>query len=177
MTEKFKDIPDYDGDYQVSNFGNVKSLKYGKERILKFGHRGVRSHLIVLLCKDGKVKTYGVHVLVAMAFLGHKPDGMNSVVDHKDNNPLNNHVDNLQILEQDGNSSANRQNSSHHKTDCGVCWDKSRNKWRARIWIGDKDIHLGRFIDKQDGLNMYKKALASLHLYNGDNLQFRKQLK
>ena len=168
MTEKFKDVPDYDGDYQVSNFGNVKSFKYGKERIRKPGVNK-RGHLNVLLCKDGKVKTYGVHMLVAMAFLEHAPDGHKLVVDHKDSNPSNNYVGNLQLISQ-------RENISRSKTDCGVTWFKSRNKWQSQIVIGGKRVYLGLFTEKQDGLDMYQKALASLHLFNGDDKQFRNQI-
>ena len=166
--EIFKDIPGYDGVYQVSNYGTVKSLKYGKKRIRKPSINN-NGYLIVGLHKDGKRKTYGVHVAVAMAFLEHAPDGMNSVVDHIDNNRLNNHVFNLQII-------SNRENSSRGKTDCGVYWSKRDNKWRAQIKIGDKTVHLGRFIYKQDGLNMYQKALENMHLFDEDNKEFRNML-
>ena len=155
--EIFKDVPSYDGDYQVSNYGNVKTLKFDKEKLLKpiIDSQG---YLKVNLFKDNKAKTYRVHQLIAMAFLGHTPDGHKLVVDHKDNNPLNNHVDNLQLISQ-------RENTSHHKTDCGVNWDKATNKWRARIRIGDKRVHLGLFTDKQEGLDQYQKALENMHLY------------
>ena len=168
MNEIFKDVPEYEGIYQVSNFGNVKSLKYGKDRMMKHSLNG-RGRLQVTLCKDCKRKIYKVHQLVAMSFLGHTPNGYKLVVDHIDSNPLNNHVDNLQLI-------SNRENTSRGRTDCGVHWDKARNKWRARIWIGDKNVHLGYFIDKQDGINMYQKALENMHLYNGDKKQFKNQI-
>lgn len=167
MEEIWKDIPDYEGLYQVSNLGQVKSLNYnhtGKERILKTG-----------LDKDGyvrlnlfniKTKTERVHQLVAIAFLGHIPNGYETVVNHIDNNPLNNNIDNLELV-------STRYNSSCHKTDVGVHWDKSRNKWKTQIQINGKVICLGRFTNKQDGLDMYQKALANIHLYNGDTKAFR----
>ena len=169
MTEKFKDIPDYNGVYQVSNLGNVKSFKYGKEKLLKPAINSC-GYLNVILCKDGKTKSYKVHQLVAMAFLEHTPDGMNSVVDHIDNNRLNNYMDNLQII-------SNRENSSRNKIDCGVSWVKAANKWQAQIVIGGKVVHLGLFTEKQEGLNMYQLALKNIHLYNGDKKQFRNQIK
>ena len=168
MNEIFKDLPDYDGVYQVSNFGNVKSLKFGEGRILKPGINS-RGYLQVVLSKDCKKKGIKVHQLVAMAFLGHKPDGMNSVVDHIDNNPLNNHVDNLQII-------SNRENSSRGKKDVGIHWHKHANKWQAQINIGGKVIHLGLFTDKQEGLDQYQKALDNMHLFNGDKKQFKNQI-
>ena len=176
MREKFKDIEGYDGVYQVSNFGNVKSFKCGEEgRILKPGVNA-NGYLIVALCKDGKRKTCNIHQLVAIAFLGHTPDGRKSMVDHIDNKPFNNHVDNLQILEQDGNISATRQNSSRSKTDCGVYWNKRDKKWESKIRIGDKQVYLGLFTEKQDGLDQYKKALENIHLFNGDKKQFRNKI-
>ena len=53
--EEFRDIKGYEGVYQVSNLGNVKSLKYGKERILKTTMDGV-GYLKVMLYKDGLIK-------------------------------------------------------------------------------------------------------------------------
>ena len=63
MTEIFKDIEGYEGDYQVSDYGNVKSFKLDKEgRILKSNIDGA-GYLYVVLCKDNKQKTYRVHKL------------------------------------------------------------------------------------------------------------------
>ncbi len=168
MKEIWKDIPGYEGLYQVSNLGGVKSLsdRWGRERILKqCMHSTGRYYLN--LTKDGKLNSFKIHQLVAMAFLDHKPDGkLNIVVNHIDNNPLNNHVDNLELV-------SNRYNSSCHKTDVGISWDKTRDKWRTGIQINRKDITIGRYTDKQDALDAYQKALANIHLYDGDNKAFR----
>ena len=95
---------------------------------------------------------------------------MKYVIDHIDNNKLNNHADNLQIISQ-------RENTSVHKTDCGIYWNKANKKWQAQIWIGDKRVFLGRFIDKQDGLDKYQKALENYHLFSGDTKLFRNNLE
>lgn len=75
--EIWKDIDGYEGLYQISNEGNVKSLNYshtGKERLLKpASNRG--GYLHVQLCKDGKVKHHTVHRLVAQAFI-ENPDAL-----------------------------------------------------------------------------------------------------
>ena len=95
--EIWKDIPEYEGLYQVSNMGRVKSLKYnrsGKEKILKFG-KTKNGYLYVNLYKDGKVKHYDIHRLVASTFIPN-PDNL-SEVNHKDENKENNHVDNLEF--------------------------------------------------------------------------------
>lgn len=165
--EIWKDIPGYDGKYQVSNFGQVKSLKYNKERILKPGLNTQGYYICVL-----NNKTQRIHKLVAIAFLGHIPNGYKEVINHIDNNPLNNHIDNLEILKKEGTVSAQRKNSSIHKNDVGICWDKQMNKWRSKIYI-NKHIFLGLFTDKQDAIDMYQKALANIHLYDGDTKAFR----
>ena len=92
MEEIWKDIKDYEGLYQVSNFGKVKSIKFGKERILK-PVTDRHGYLLVSLWKNNKQKTYKVHRLVAEAFI---PNLYNlPQVNHKDENPLNNNVNNL----------------------------------------------------------------------------------
>lgn len=170
--EIYKDIPGYEGLYQVSNMGNVKSLNYnhtGKEKLMKPGINTNGYYRVTL--HNGKNKTTKkVHQLVAMAFLGHKPDGTHKVVvNHIDNNPLNNHVDNLEITTQ-------RINTMIHKIDVGVSLHKKTNKWRAQLIINKKNVHLGCFTDKQECLNIYQKAVANIHLYDGNNKNFRTML-
>ena len=75
--EIWKDIKNYEGLYQVSNLGRVKSLKFGKEKILK-AFIGPFGYLIVSLSKNGKLHTYNVHRLVAEAFIPN-PLGLSDV--------------------------------------------------------------------------------------------------
>ena len=94
IKEIWKDKKDYEGHYQVSNFGRVKSIKFGKERILKLRTDKKTGYLHVVLCKDGKAKAFTVHRLVAEAFL---PNPHNyPCVNHKDENKQNNNVSNLE---------------------------------------------------------------------------------
>ena len=100
MEEKeiWKDIKGYEGYYQVSNMGNVKSLNYrrtGKERIMKPGDNG-KGYLRVGLSKDGKRKSCKVHRLVAEAFIQFVPEANTSYeVDHKNTDRTDNRVSNL----------------------------------------------------------------------------------
>ena len=90
--EEWKDIEGYNGDYQVSTFGRVKSFKQGKTMIRKPQLR--RGYLGVNLFIDGKMKEIGVHVLVAQAFIPNpeqKPE-VNHIVGCK----FNCHVSNLE---------------------------------------------------------------------------------
>lgn len=92
--EIFKGIPGYDGIYEVSNYGRVKSFKRKTPKILKpaVNHAG---YLFVALSKDGKVKQYKVHRLVLMTF--NPIENMEELqVNHKDEIKTNNHLDNLE---------------------------------------------------------------------------------
>lgn len=90
--EQWKPIKDYENLYEVSNLGRVKSLHKGTERILNAGK--CSGYFFVNLYKDGKKKTHLVHRLVAQSFL----DNPHSLpcINHKDENPLNNRVENLE---------------------------------------------------------------------------------
>lgn len=71
MEEIWKDMPNYEGLYQISNLGNVKSLNYnrtGEERVLK-PVKVTKGYLKVKLCKNGEVKQYIIHRLVAETFI------------------------------------------------------------------------------------------------------------
>lgn len=104
MTEIWKNIKDFE-DYQVSNLGRVKSLKFGKERFLKF--KKDKGYLRVgLFNKKQKNIKKLVNVLVAEAFLDknnfkymsyEEKDKIKKLeVNHKDGNKLNNCVENLE---------------------------------------------------------------------------------
>ena len=99
--EIWKDIKYYEGHYQVSNLSRVKSIKFGKERILK-PVTDRHGYLIVGLWKNNKQKTYKVHRLVAEAFL-EIPEELKHLkgtrylqVNHKDECKTNNNVNNLE---------------------------------------------------------------------------------
>lgn len=104
MKEIWKDIPNYEGLYQVSNLGRVMSLhSYGgnSSRIMKPCGNGT-GYLKVMLCKNLQQKQYLVHRLVAMAFI---PNPNNyDFVNHKDENKMNNCVENLEWCTKSYNS-------------------------------------------------------------------------
>lgn len=94
--EIWKDVVGFEGRYQVSNFGNVKSLSFRNQKISKNLAQKVNNqgYKIVQLCERKRNIPFLVHRLVAMAFV----DNPNNypIVNHKDENPLNNNADNLE---------------------------------------------------------------------------------
>lgn len=159
MEEIWKDIPEYEGLYQVSNLGRLKSFKYGKEKNLKSPCNKQGYHMLNL-CKNGICKNMKVHQLVAMAFLGHKPKGMNIVIDHINDNPSDNRVENLQIVTQRFNARKTQgKYSSQYK---GVSWYTRSNKWVSHIEINNKRYHLGYFKNEYDAHLAYQNALQNL---------------
>jgi hypothetical protein len=91
--EIWKEITGYENLYEVSNLGRIKSLGNGKTKKEKIRKLGVDRYLIIRLCKNNLKKTIGVHVLVAREFIPN-PNNLPYVC-HKDDNPHNNHVENL----------------------------------------------------------------------------------
>lgn len=92
--ETWRPVVGFEGDYEVSDHGNLRSLKYGKVRPLRTYLWGP-GYLYCQLSKDGKSSPFSVHRLVALAFLG-MPDGDRDEINHIDGDKLNNHVSNLE---------------------------------------------------------------------------------
>lgn len=108
MKEEWRDIVNYEGYYQVSSFGNVRSVErdilrsnginqHCKSVILKSFQGKTCNYLSVQLSKDNHTEKFMIHRLVAYAFLGLKKES-NLEVNHIDGNTHNNRLDNLEIV-------------------------------------------------------------------------------
>ena len=101
--EQWKSIAGYEGRYEVSNLGRVRSLNYnhtGRAKILKPADNG-EGYLFVVLCKDGICKNMKVHRLVASAFI-QNPLNLETV-NHIDEDKTNNDVSNLEWMSRTDN--------------------------------------------------------------------------
>ena len=94
MAESWRDIPGYEGKYQVSNLGRVKSLPGGRRKgsVLSPG-RSSTGYRTVVLWSAGRGKSWQVQSLVLAAFVGPQPEG--SYIRHLDDDKTNNRLCNL----------------------------------------------------------------------------------
>lgn len=147
MTEVWKDVVGYEGVYQVSNLGRVKSLpkrdrlgRYYPEKIKSQVNNGT-GYLVVNLKHNGTQRMRTVHRLVAEAFLTN-PNGF-SDVNHIDGNKRNNQLDNLEFCTRQANMIHARRMGLHvnvgkRKVMCvekSIIFDSIKE---AEQWVGVK---------------------------------------
>lgn len=166
--EIWKDIEGFEGRYQVSNLGRIKSLAwegtmpngckrvYGdkilKPRIDKFGYTKV------CLRKDNKDFEIKIHRLVYEAF-----NGKTSLqIDHINNIKNDNVLSNLQALTQRDNLKKYHLSTNKSSKFIGVSYREKYNYWDANIWKNKKPHYLGRFKTEIEAANAYQEALANI---------------
>lgn len=129
--EEWKQVAGYEGLYEISNLGRVKSLKANKgkvrEKILRQG-KMKNGYLKVIFHKEGKVKTFLIHRLVATAFLDN-PSNLRCV-NHKDENKENNCVDNLEWC------------THQYNVNFGTCQKRISDKLSKQVYQYTKDEKL-----------------------------------
>jgi hypothetical protein len=161
MNEIFKTIPNYNGGYQVSNLGNVKSFKkYGgiTERILSTSSES-QGYLVVSLYLKGKKKTFHIHKLIQSAFeLGE------GNIDHINGIRNDNRLSNLRVV----TTRENNQNLECHRNGklVGANFDKrmsnSPRPWRAQIKINGKCSNLGAYATEAEANKAYMEKVRQL---------------
>lgn len=157
--EIWKDIVEYEGLYQISNYGNVKN-KHNKLLKLRKDKNG---YLIAYLYKNNIMKCKKTHRLVAQAFIPNihnKPQ-----INHKDGNKENNYVDNLEWV-------TNKENIIH-------CWENNFHKKKFgsdhdnAVKIKQYDVN-GNFIKNWNSIveasKYYDTTISNIwHCLNGYN--------
>jgi hypothetical protein len=165
--EIWRDIPGYEGLYQVSSEGRVRSLdreqphsRYGIQRlkgkeisptIQTGGYIGLGLH------KKGSVKSYPIHKLVAIVFLDHEPSGQDVVVDHINNDKSDNRLCNLQLISSRENSSKDRKPNSGFT---GV-YKRKNGRYVSKIY-DKKSICLGTYDTPQEAHEAYMNKLRDI---------------
>lgn len=179
MEEKeiWKAVPNYEGIYEASSYGRIRSLD---RKVLHGVGGGYRKRKGVMLKTDANINGAGymyttlanngahqkmaVHQVIAMTFLNHTPNGYKLVVNHIDGDRLNNHKENLEIVTTRENTTVKFKDRDKVLTSSyvGVCFDKTKKRWLAAITVGGKQIHLGYHKVEIDAHNAYQKALKAV---------------
>ena len=157
--EIYKDVIGYEGIYQVSNLGNIKSLKFNKERLLN-PCKDLDGYYKINLLINGLSKSRLVHQLVAESFLNHTRCKYKFVVDHINDNPTDNRLENLQVITHRENAYKTQgKYTSKYK---GVHWHKASNKWTSSISINGKVKYLGLFINEEEASEIYQNKIKEI---------------
>jgi len=167
--EEWRDIPNYEGLYQISDLGRVRSLerrvlsKEGRTRLVRARflkpNKTPNGYLKVVLAKEGSRYTVLVHHLVGMVFMDYEPKGQDLVLDHKDADKLNNRKTNLQTIPNRDNviKGTSRGVSKY----VGVSWHSRDGVWQAKIWKEGRRKYLGSFDSEEAAHEAYQNELKN----------------
>ena len=116
-----------------------------------------------------KGKIYYAHRLAWLAHHGVMP---NRSIDHINGDSLDNRIVNLRNISRQENQRNMKLSKANTSGVTGVVFDRERKKWAAQIKVGRKNIHLGRFEDKEDAIKA-RKAAEINHGYHKNHGQKR----
>ena len=146
MKEIYKEYP-LDKRYKVSNKGRVIGVK---GCVLK-GWIEANYHVVDVGGRNKKI-----HHLVAETFLNHTPNGHKYIVDHIDNNPQNNNLDNLQVTTHRENCSKDKKGKTSKYTGVSV---KPNGTWLSQVCLGGRVYYLGTYKTQEEAEMQYIDAL------------------
>lgn len=172
--EQWRAVPGFEGRYEVSSLGRVKSL--ARTANSWCGGRTVSARLLkqkigrggyceVSLSDGGRTYSYfTVHKLVMSVFGAAPKNG--EVVDHINGDKIDNRIGNLRLTNKRGNAQNQRRAMSHNGTGyLGVCFEKQTGKYKAAIRPdgGTQSVTLGRFETPEEAHEVYLRAKREVH--------------
>ena len=149
--EEWRDIDGYDGVYQVSDFGRVRSLKYGKVRVLR-ERKDKNGYVSVMLSKNNNQKRHRVHRLVASAFIPNC-DESKTVINHINEVKTDNRVYNLEWCDR-----------SYNQTYNDINWRRKNGIRRKIAKLYNQDLTYEQNIElfKENGIDCSKRTVLLL---------------
>lgn len=164
--EQWRDIDGYDGMYQVSDLGRVRSRYSGEWKVLRPAKIN-KGYLIVGLCKDGKRKGLTVHRLVANAFI-HNNDNSKTQINHINEIKSDNRVSNLEWCTASYNLRYN---------DLNLRKKNGKRRKIAKLYNPDLTIRQNLDIFKANGIECDEKTVRNLRKDLGLTNNKRDKLK
>lgn len=161
MEEIWKDIPGYEGIYQASTEGRIRSLKRNKELMLKISPVE-NAYPIVSLHSNNIKKTFRLHKLIAITFLNHISAKHELVIDHINGIREDNRLKNLRIVSQRENTLFGYDKKNTSSKFRGVGWHKNSKKWISKIYIDKKIKNLGYFDTELEAHEAYQRELSKI---------------
>lgn len=159
--EIWKDIKGYEGLYQASNLGRIKSLK---NNIILKGWKDKYGYVRVYLCENGNKKVFQVHRIVGITFI---PNPENKpCINHLDENPSNNNVNNLSWCTYKENNNYGQHNTKMSASKIGnIAWNKGKkmnkeyvqNNYKCKK-VNQYDINMN-FIKTWESVNEARRTL------------------
>lgn len=145
--EIWKPVVGYEGRYEVSNKGRVKSLIYrhsGKEYLMSLCY--YKGYASIKLLKDGKYKSLKIHRIVYEAFIGKLPKYKRGgrgedilEINHKDENRANNCVENLELISHKENNNYGSHSRKAALSTAKTVYQYTKNMTLVRIWESAKE--------------------------------------
>lgn len=171
QSEIWKDITGFEGMYQVSDLGGVKTLGrtylhqgirqgWWKEGLLT-GKSNGKGYMHVVLRREGRSYRFAVHRLVMAAFVGAPCQGVE--VDHTNGIKEDNRLCNLRYCTRIDNMRAGnhiRKNKSSRYV--GVRWHKASGRWQSSVTDRGRQFYIGLFSTEDEAHQAYTKKVASL---------------
>lgn len=159
MIEEWRNVAGYEGMYLVSNMGDIKSKRTGKN--IFQGHTGRSGkYKSVSLSKDGKKKTIKVHKIVCESFKGKAPDGYE--IDHVNGVHHDNRICNLEYVTPLNNKLRHSYRMACHDNRKGSSLDISNGKYKTCISHKNKTVHLISSSSIKLCSYIYKCAIRSI---------------
>lgn len=151
--ERWAKVPNIDGEYMISDLGNMVNVKTGK----KVGHIGQDRYCHFSGRVNGKIKDFKIHQLVYDAFGGGQYDGKKIVIDHINRDRSDNRIQNLQLLKFRDN--CNKDIEVGRSGIMGVSWNTAKQRWLAQISLSDRRYVLGYRKTIDQAKELYDNAL------------------
>ena len=168
--EFFIPVKGFEGFYECSNFGNIRSLdriivyknggkRLHKGRVLSRNNVTQDGHVNCVLYKNGSRKDTKAHIPIFYSFNPEKYPIKGYEIDHIDDDPANNRPENLQQITYRQNSQKRSMRYKKSSKFIGVTFDKTRpnQPWIAQITKGKKHIFIGRYKTEELADSAFKK--------------------